>query len=405
MLFNTLQSLLITAGAFVAVLSLVVFVHEFGHFQAARWCKVAIDTFSIGFGKALARWRDKQGVAWKVGVLPLGGYVKFVDDADAMSTGPRERIEDPAAFLEARRKGLFHAQPLASRAIVVAAGPIANFIFAILAFAFVVMVVGRDVTDGTKLPARVGLVAPNSAAATAGLRAGDVIVGVDSETISSFGQLQEAVSGAPERALHLSVQRDGSLLSLTATPSAKERRGADGVMKRIGMLGVGQSVLPDEVKIERVGPVQALGYGAAQSWDIVARTFGYVADVITRKESGDQIAGPLGIMKASGQIAEAALAASPTGNKPPLQDRLGRLALSLLQFAAILSVAVGIVNLLPIPILDGGHLVFYAIEGVRGGRPLPPAAQEWAYRAGFAVLAGLFLFATWNDVTRHLMGS
>jgi regulator of sigma E protease len=401
MLFANLQNILITAGAFVTVLSLVVFVHEFGHFQAARWCRVAIDTFSIGFGRALASWRDGHGVAWKIGLLPLGGYVKFSGDADAVSSRPVEQLEDPHAFEDARRRGLFHAQPLAVRAFVVAAGPISNFIFAILAFAAALMIVGRDLTPRETLPARVGMVQAGSAAAAAGLQHGDVIRAVDGESIANFGALQRVIAAAPGRMLRFEVARGAETLTLTATPASNETRDANGAVTHTGLLGVSQGLLPQELVIKRVGPLEALAYGAEQSWDIVARTGIYVGEVIARKQSGNQIAGPLGIMAASGQVAASALDVPEAS----ALERVGNLALSLLQFAAILSVAVGIVNLLPIPILDGGHLLFYAIEGVRGGRPLSATAQEWAYRAGFAVLAGLFLFATWNDVTRHLVGS
>jgi regulator of sigma E protease len=169
------------------------------------------------------------------------------------------------------------------------------------------------------------------------------------------------------------------------------------------MLGVsGPLVLEQERVIERYGPFGALAAGAANTWEIVARTGQYIGAIFAGRESGDQIAGPLGIINVSGQVATSALSAPDDGG---IAAKLGLLALSLLSLAAVLSVAVGIVNLLPIPILDGGHLLFYAIEGVRGGKPLPAAAQEWAYRAGFAVMASLFLFATWNDITRLLPGA
>lgn len=391
-----LKNILVYGGSFVLVLSIVVFVHEFGHFQAARWRKVAIDTFSIGFGKALFGWRDKAGVQWKIGMLPLGGYVKFTDDADAMSSAPVEQINDPVAKAEARRKGLFHAQSLATRSIVVAAGPIANFIFSISAFALLAFIMGRDVTNYEALPARIAIVVEGSAAANAGLQSGDVIRAADGAQIASFVQLQERVGASANRALALQVERDGQTLILNATPNASPSDGH-------GVLGVsGPMVLPSEREVIRYNPIEAIGAGAQRTWDMVAQTGIYVGSIFAGRESGDQIAGPLGILNVSGQVASSALAA-PADSGPG--GPIGMLVLSLLALAAMLSVAVGIVNLLPIPILDGGHLLFYAIEAVRGGRPLPPAAQEWAYRAGFAVMASLFLFATWNDITRHLTGS
>jgi regulator of sigma E protease len=385
-LLQSIQSLLIYAGSFVVVLSVVVFVHEFGHFQVARWRGVAIDTFSIGFGKTLLGWRDKQGVQWKVGALPLGGYVKFADDADAMSTGPREKIEDPQALAEARAKGLFHAQPLLTRSLVVSAGPVTNFIFAIFAFALLAFIVGRDV-------ARVDSVAANGPAAGAGLQAGDVIVGINGEAVRDFAELQRVVSGALGQPLSISVRRGEQVFVASITPGPHPEN------ERIGAIGIQHTTSYDNR--ERIGPMTALSEGASNTWGIIAQTGAYIGGVFTGRESGNQIAGPLGIINVSGQVASSALDAP----NATLMQKLQLLALSLLNLAAVLSVAVGIVNLLPIPILDGGHLLFYGIEAARGGRPLPPSAQEWAYRAGFAVMASLFLFATWNDITRLFPGA
>ncbi len=392
-----LQGILLYAASFVVVLSVVVFVHEFGHFQVARWCKVAIDTFSIGFGKTLLGWRDKQGVEWKVGALPLGGYVKFTDDADAMSTGPRERIEDPEALAEARRKGLFHAQPLSSRAMVVAAGPITNFIFSILAFAALTMIVGRT----PPVPARLAEVHADSAAGVSGLQAGDIVRRINGEEIADFMQLQSAVGPAANQQLTFQVERNGELTTINVTP--RPSPGGDRYPRAgRGMLGVTGPLVLDEERIsQRFGFVDSLAWGAKDTWGIVAQTGAYLGAVFSGRESGDQIAGPLGIINVSGQVASGAL------NMPDMDwpQKLQTLGLALLRLAAILSVAVGFVNLLPIPILDGGHLLFYAIEALRGGKPIPPMAQEWAYRAGFAVMASLFLFATWNDITRLLPGA
>jgi regulator of sigma E protease len=383
---QSIQSLLIYAGSFVVVLSIVVFVHEFGHFQVARWRRVAIDTFSIGFGKTLFGWRDRQGVQWKVGALPLGGYVKFADDADAMSTAPRERIEDPAALAEARGRGLFHAQPLSTRSMVVAAGPLTNFIFAIFAFALLAFIVGRDV-------ARVDEITADSPAAQAGLQVGDVIISIDGRSIRDFAGLQRIVASAPGEQLDVIVRRADADVALSLTPRPHPQN------PEVGAIGVGHTSSFE--RRERIGPLAAIGEGATNTWDIVAQTGAYIARVFMGRESGNQIAGPLGIINVSGQVATSALDAPDA----TWVEKLQMLALSLLNLAAVLSVAVGIVNLLPIPILDGGHLLFYGIEALRGGKPLPPSAQEWAYRAGFAVMASLFLFATWNDITRLFPGT
>lgn len=381
-----IQQSLVYVGSFVLVLSVVVFVHEFGHFQVARWRKVAIDTFSIGFGKTLLGWRDKQGVQWKVGALPLGGYVKFADDADAMSTGPRERIEDPQALADARRRGLFHAQPLSTRSLVVAAGPLTNFVFAIFAFALLAYIVGRDT-------ARVDQIEPNSPAAAAGLQVGDVILAIDGANIEDFQDVQRIVAVSPGEELDVRLLRGESEVTVQLTPRPR----ADN--PRAGAIGVGHSGSFENR--QRIGPLTAIVDGARSTWEIIAQTCAYIAGVFTGAESGDQIAGPAGILMVSGQVATSALDAPES----TMLQRLQLLALALLNLAAVLSVAVGFVNLLPIPILDGGHLLFYAVEAIRGGRPLPAAAQEWAYRAGFAVMASLFLFATWNDITRLFPGA
>lgn len=392
---DVLQNILTYAGSFVLVLSVVVFVHEFGHFQVARWRGVAIDTFSIGFGKTLVSWRDKQGVEWKIGALPLGGYVKFADDADAMSTAPREKIETPEALAAARAKGLFHAQPLSTRSMVVAAGPFTNFVFSILAFALLALVMGRETTDPNSIPARIATVAASSAAQAAGLQPGDVIVSIDGVIVRNFSELQAQVAPAAGRELAVVIERDGSQQQLQMTPTRADNGRA--------ILGVsGPLPLESERVIERFGPLEAIGQGAANTWGIIAQTGEYIGAIFSGRESGDQIAGPLGIINVSGQVASSALSAG--SDDTTIGDRLGMLALSLLNLAAVLSVAVGFVNLLPIPILDGGHLLFYGIEALRGGKPLPPSAQEWAYRAGFAVMASLFLFATWNDITRLFPG-
>ncbi|MDX2277104.1 MAG: M50 family metallopeptidase [Hyphomonadaceae bacterium] len=395
-MLEVLKNILIYGGSFVLVLSVVVFVHEYGHFSMARFRKVAIDTFSIGFGKKIFGWRDRQGVEWKIGALPLGGYVKFADDADAMSTAPVEQISDPAALAEARRKGLFHAQPLSTRALVVAAGPTANFIFSILAFGLLAFIMGRDVTDISQVPARIAAVMEGSPAAQAGLQPGDVIRAANDAPIANFAELQARVGASPGQELRLTVERNGAPVTVLATPM---RRGETAVLGVSGPL-----LLESERQIERFSPLEAVGVGAQRTWDMVAQTAIYVGSIFAGRESGDQIAGPLGILNVSGQVASSALDAGGERGEG-VGGAIGLLLLSLLGLAAMLSVAVGIVNLLPIPILDGGHLLFYAIEGVRGGRPLPAVAQEWAYRAGFAVMASLFLFATWNDIARQFTGS
>ncbi len=388
-----ITDLLTTIVSFVVVLSVVVFVHEFGHFRVGRWCGMAVKSFSIGLGSELFGWTDRHGTRWKISRIPLGGFVSWVDDTDGSSTRPPSEEDRALSAEEARKLGHFRAMPLWKRAITVAAGPIANFVFAVFAFAVLALAMGRDATDIDTIPARIAQVSSNSPAAGAGLETGDIIRSVDGQTISSFSDLQQAIANSRQRELALEVVRGDETLRMTVTPREQGGR---------RLLGVsGPLVLPSERVVETYRLSESIAVGASNTWGIVAQTGAYLWRVITGRESGDQIAGVIGIANASGQVATSALNAPGASGG----ERIKLLALSLLSLAAMLSVAVGIVNLLPIPVLDGGHLVFYAIEAVRGGRPLPAEAQEWAYRAGFAVMASLFLFATWNDITRLFPGA
>lgn len=388
-----LQDTLITLVSFVAVLSVVVFVHEFGHFQVGRWCGIAVKSFSLGLGGEWFGWTDKYGTRWKISKIPLGGFVSWIDDTDGSSTMPASDEHLALSNSEARKRGHFRAMEIWKRTATVAAGPLTNFVFAIFAFGLLGMAYGADLTDHANVRVRFGEVTPGSPAQEAGLRPGEILEEVNGQPMRGVQNFVAVVSANGGRALTLTVtQADGTRRTLNATP----RAGPGG-----GKLDVAVGDNPAEIVVVPVGLLDALPYGAGQTWSNVAKTGAYVGDIFSGRETGSQIAGPLGIANITGQVATSALDAPRTGP----WERLQRLMLSLLNLAAILSIAVGIVNLLPIPILDGGHLVFYAIEALRGGKPLPPAAQEWAYRAGFAVMASLFLFATWNDVTRLFPGA
>jgi len=399
---DTVWSILIYAGSFVLTLSLVVFVHELGHFQAARWSKVSIEAFSIGFGKSLLSWKDKQGVQWRISALPLGGYVKFTGDANVASTGPEEAYDTPERLAEARKKGLLHAMPVGVRAFVAAAGPAMNFIFAILAFALLGMILGRDITNQDALSPLVVAVAPASAAETAGLQAGDLVRSVNGEPVGTFGDLRALVGASANQEVTLLVERGGSVLTVALTPTPAQVIDPEtGIETTVGRAGIARPPMAYEVVIDRMNPLEALGYGADQTWRIVTSTFSYIANIFKGLASAEHISGPTGILMQSGQIAEGAIGQAGDAS---VWERLADLALSLVAWAAVLSVAVGIVNLLPIPVLDGGHLAFYAIEAARGGRPLPLQVQEWAVRGGLLCILGLFLFATFNDIRRIVLG-
>lgn len=398
-MFDFFQNAITYVGSFMLVLGVVVFVHEYGHFRVGRWCGIAVKSFSIGLGGEWFGWTDKHGTRWKVSKIPLGGFVSWIDDTDGSSTLPASEENQALAREEARRRGHFRAMPIWKRAAATAAGPAANFVFSIFALGLFAFVVGGNTQ---KIPARLASVAEHSAAADAGLQPGDVILSANGRSIANFAELQSIVMASPQAPLTIEVERGGAALTMSVTPRRAAANAGRGVREGQGLLGVtGPLVLEAERNLVRYNPIEAIGVGARDTGAIVAQTFGYIGAIFSGRESGDQIAGVIGIMTASGQVAASALEAPDASFGQKLQF----LALSLLRLAAFLSVAVGIVNILPIPVLDGGHLVFYGIEALRGGRPLPPIAQEWAYRAGFAVMASLFLFATWNDITRLFPGT
>lgn len=345
--------------AFVIVLGILVFVHEFGHYLAARWRKVHVETFSIGFGKALFSWVDGRGTAWKLCWVPLGGYVKLHG---------QERPEDVSDEVRASwLPGLtFHEKSVGSRAIIVAAGPLANFALAIVLFFALYASFGRPVTQPI-----VGEVVAESPAAHAGLIAGDRITAIDSTPIKHFEELQRIVLASPGKPLVLHILREDSPRDVPVTPEQI----ADSKGKPAGRLGIrGGGLIFEPMSI----PAAMLA-GVTQTWDITAQTLDGVWGMISHRRSGDDLGGPLRIAQMSGEVASLGFA-------------------SLVSFIALLSVNLGLINLFPIPVLDGGHLMFFLAEAMRG-KPLPPRAQEYGFRAGFALLIGLFVFATWNDLS------
>jgi regulator of sigma E protease len=355
---------------FLFVLTVVVFIHELGHFLVARWCGVAVKVFSIGFGPEIFGFYDRHGTRWRVSWIPLGGYVKFIDDENVASAAGRKAFE---ALPEEERKRSFQGKSLAQRAAIVAAGPIANFILAIIIFAAIFSVFGERITA-----AKVDAVAPGSAAERAGFEPGDRIVSIDGSEIGSFSDMQRIVATSPDRKLHFVVDRGGANVELTATPERKEITDRFGNTMRIGLLGIQRSASPDDWTLERHDPATALVMGVKESYFVVSRSLAYLYDVVTGREDADQLGGPLRIAQVSGQVATAGFVA-------------------LLNLAAIISVSIGLINLFPIPMLDGGHLLFYGIEAIRG-RPLSESTQEIGFRIGLAFVLMLMIFATWNDL-------
>jgi regulator of sigma E protease len=367
-------SLLLTLLSFLVVLTIVVFVHEFGHFWVGRRCGVGVTAFSVGFGPELFGWTDRHGTRWKISAIPLGGYVKFVGDINAASMPDKDQLDRIPA---AERAISFPHQSVAKRAAIVAAGPIANFILAVAIFTGLNYVNGRAVIDP-----RVETVEPGSAADRAGFQPDDLVLSVDGAAIESFSDLQRLVSARAGESLAIVVERRGEPVTLEATPDLKEQITPFG-KQRIGLLGL--KAFGEPVRRVTYSPVEALQAGAAETWYVVDRTFDYLGKLISGRESTDQLSGPIRIAQVSGQVASLGGAAGLIG------------------LVAVLSVSIGLINLFPIPLLDGGHLLFYGIEALLG-RPLSDRAQEIGFRIGFAIVAMLMLFATWNDIV-HLGSS
>ncbi len=355
---------------FLFVLTVVVFIHELGHFLVARWCGVAVKVFSIGFGPEIFGFYDRHGTRWRVSWIPLGGYVKFIDDENVASASGRKAFE---ALPEEERKRSFQGKTLAQRAAIVAAGPIANFVLAIVIFTAIFSVFGERITA-----AKVDAVNPGSAAERAGFKAGDRVLSIDGSEINNFAAMQRIVAMSPEQSMHFVVDRGGANVDITATPERKEITDRFGNTMRIGLLGIQRSASPDDWTLERHNPATALVMAVKECYFVVSRSLGYLYDVVIGRESADQLGGPIRIAQVSGQVATAGFVA-------------------LLNLAAIISVSIGLINLFPIPMLDGGHLLFYGIEAVRG-RPLSESTQEMSFRIGLAFVLMLMIFATWNDL-------
>lgn len=360
---------------FLFVLAIVIFIHEMGHFLVGRWCGVGVQAFSLGFGPELVGWTDKHGTRWKVCAVPLGGYVKFAGDAGAASNPDQDAI---AHMSEAEKAVSFHHKTVAQRAAIVAAGPIANFILAVALFSGLLYFNGREV-----IVPLVQNVIEDSAAERAGIQPGDLIVEIDGRQIVGFNDMQRIVSSSAEDRLTIVVERGGERIALEAVPERIETETAFG-RQRIGMLGIQAARTEDAIRQITYGPLEALRQGVYECYFVVERTFNYLGKLVTGREYADQLSGPIRIAKVSGEVASFGIVA-------------------LLSLTAVLSVSIGLINLFPVPMLDGGHLMFYAVEAVRG-KPLSENAQEIGFRIGFALVIMLMLFATWNDIV-HLTAS
>lgn len=358
---------------FLFVLTIVVFFHELGHFLVARLCGVKVETFSIGFGKEVVGWNDKRGTRWKISWIPLGGYVKFEGDESAASTPDRRRLSE---IPPERRGGLFYFKPLRQRAAVVAAGPVANFLLSIVIFAGLYTIIGQMIVAPV-----VKTVQADSAAAAAGFQPGDRVISIDGAGIDSFEDMKRIVSISSDVPLTFVVKRADADVTIVATPRMQATKDGFGNVQRMGILGLTPDTSDANFHIVRSDPLTSLWLGTKETWFIVSHTFTYLGRVVSGHEDASQIGGPLTIARVSGQVASVGFAA-------------------LLNLTAILSVSIGLLNLFPVPMLDGGHLLYYAVEAVRG-RPLGEQAQEFGFRIGLALVMMLMVFATWNDLV-HL---
>lgn len=380
---------------FLLVLTFIVTIHELGHFLVARAFGVKIDRFSVGFGRTLLGRTDRRGTEWRLAALPLGGYVKFSGDLDASS------VPDEAGLAELRQRVIaeggpgaerdyFHFKPIWQRALIVAAGPAANFVLAMVLFTVLFSVVGERI-----MAPRVLQVTPGSPAAEAGFQPRDLILTVNGRPVVDSSEVTRTVMMSAGDPLTFTVERAGAPVTLTATPERQLEEDQIAGRIRVARIGLGLGPLVrSDYSFRRLNPIEAFGKGVETIGSTVATTATYIGRIFVGKESGDLLNGPLGIAKAAGGVTQQAVSANP---EPGWMA--ANLALTFLSFAALVSIGIGIVNLLPIPVLDGGHLLFYGYEAV-ARRPVPARVQEVGYRVGLALLAGLMLFATWNDLQK-----
>ncbi|PZU08645.1 RIP metalloprotease RseP [Sphingomonas sp.] len=360
-----IPSILLALFGFVVVIGPLVFLHELGHYFVGRWFGVHAETFSIGMGREVTGWTDRRGTRWRVSLLPLGGYVKFAGDM-----GPAGRT-DPAwlALPPAEKARTFQAQPLWQRFLIVLAGPLTNFLVAIAIFAGFFAVYGVPQT-----PAVIERVVEKSAAAKAGILPGDRIVAIDGRAISRFEELAVYVSVRPGTPMALDVERGGRMIALSATPAVRQITDDLGNPQRLGLLGV----TPGREIYERRGPAGVIGAAVRETVQTVRTMVDVIGQIVTGRRPAKELGGPIQIARYSGETVSFGIVA-------------------IIHFMALISINLGFINLLPIPMLDGGHLLFYMIEGV-SRRPLPERAHDWAFRSGLAMLLGFMVFVTINDL-------
>lgn len=355
-----------TLLSFIGILSIIVFIHEFGHYLVARLCGVRIVEFSIGFGKELFGWNDKHGTRWKISLLPLGGFVKMFGDASEASAPDASKLE---RFTPEERAVSFHFKPLWQKAAIVSAGPIFNFILTISIFTGFIFSYGLTTADPI-----VGEILPNTPAMEAGLQAGDKILSVNDEAVEHFRDIPRLIMTNMETPVSLKIKRGDAVIEKIITPRFTTEEDSLGNTMKRPMIGFKSQ----QLTVKDVGFAGAIWESTKQTWELTAITIDYLKQVVAGDRSAKEMKGPLGIAKMSGQATEKGL-------------------YTVLWFMALLSANLGFVNLLPIPPLDGGHLLFYSLEGLRG-RPLAEKFKEYGFRAGFALVLSLMIFTIFNDL-------
>ena len=391
---------LIWVAPFAVMITTIIVIHELGHFLVARACGVAIDQFSVGFGRALWSRKDRSGVEWRIGWLPLGGYVKFAGDSNAASVPDQTDLTEMRAAIVASEgvgaeKKYLVFKPLWQRALIVLGGPAANFLLAIVIYSIFLGAFGEMVVS-----TRVDSVTPGGAAAQAGFRAGDVIKAADGRAMGSFLDVQTYVQYRAGVPIDFTVERAGAAIHVTATPGAVREKspvGGDQTIGRLGLAARGGA-------LKHYGPLEAVERGFSRTAEISETTLYVLGRIVTGQVAFDQLHGVVGIAKLSGSITQDEVADARQAGVNPLIAA----ALVMIQMAGGVSISVGILNLLPIPVLDGGHLMFYAYEFVVR-RPPRAAVQAVAFHAGLALLVVLMVLTNWSDLQRlhlfHFLGS
>jgi regulator of sigma E protease len=362
---------LLYIGAFLFVLTIIVFIHEMGHFLVARWCGVKVEAFSIGFGPEIVGWYDRYGTRWKLSWVPLGGYVKFLGDENEASAPMSSQELDKLS--PEQREGLFATKPVWQRFAVVAAGPMANFLLAIAIFAATFQFNGREIY----VP-RISFVADGGAAQQAGFKADDLILSIDGRNVKNPREIINHVVASFGRTLEVKVRRADQELLLSVAGRPVDIQDRFGNKRTVYQIGLGFNNAGQPIETEHFNPATALWAGIEYTWTVLDLTAVYLRDIFFGQAPIQELGGPIRIAKVAGDLAKISF-------------------FDMFSLIPMLSISIGFLNLLPVPMLDGGHLVFYIVEAIRG-RPVNERAQEFAFRIGFMLLIGLMVLTTWNDI-------